>query len=47
MRAHICMQVKPTNILLDAQLNARLADVDLASEAHEIDSGRSHVSTKG
>ena len=28
--------VKPTNILLDEQLNAKLADVELATEAHEL-----------
>ena len=39
--------VKPTNILLDAELNAKLADVELASEAHDLDAGRSHVSTSG
>ena len=39
--------VKPTNILLDGELNAKLADVELASEAHDLDAGRSHVSTAG
>lgn len=39
--------VKPTNILLDAHLNAKLADVDLATEATAIDAGNSHVSTRG
>ena len=39
--------VKPTNVLLDAVLNAKLADVELASEAHDLDAGRPHVSTSG
>lgn len=37
--------VKPSNILLDGQLNARLADVGLARQAEELEQGRSHVSS--
>ena len=38
--------VKPTNILLDEHLNARLADVELATEAPELLAGRTHVSSQ-
>ena len=38
--------VKPTNILLDEQLNAKLADIGLATEAHELSAGRTHVSSR-
>lgn len=38
--------VKPTNILLDEQLNAKLADVELATESPELSSGRTHVSSR-
>ena len=38
--------VKPTNILLDEHLNAKLADVELATEAPELPAGRTHVSSQ-
>ena len=37
--------VKGANILLDGLLNAKLADVELATESHELSSGRTHVSS--
>lgn len=37
--------VKPTNILLDEQLNAKLSDVELATEAPELLAGQTHVSS--
>ncbi|KAL1523403.1 hypothetical protein AB1Y20_018345 [Prymnesium parvum] len=38
--------VKPSNILLDAQGNAKLADVGLAREAPELQGGVTHLTTK-
>ena len=38
--------VKPTNILLDEQLNAKLSDVELAVESRELSAGRTHVSSQ-
>lgn len=38
--------IKPPNILLDAALNAKLADVGLAKQAHALQEGRTHLSTR-
>ncbi|KAL1498891.1 hypothetical protein AB1Y20_013414 [Prymnesium parvum] len=38
--------VKPSNILLDAQGNAKLADVGLAREAPELQGGVTHLTTQ-
>ena len=38
--------IKPSNILLDEQLNAKLADVGLAKQAHELQEGRTHLTTR-
>ena len=37
--------IKPSNILLDEHLNAKLGDVGLARQAHELEQGRTHLST--
>ena len=37
--------IKPSNILLDEHLNAKLSDVGLARHAHELQQGRTHMST--
>ena len=38
--------IKPPNILLDAALNAKLADVGLAKQAHALQEGRTHLTTR-
>lgn len=37
--------IKPSNILLDEHLNAKLSDVGLARQTHELQEGRTHLST--
>ena len=37
--------IKPSNILLDEHLNAKLSDVGLARQAHELQEGNTHLST--
>ena len=37
--------IKPANLLLDLEGNAKLADVGLAKQAHEMQAGRTHLTT--
>jgi serine/threonine protein kinase len=37
--------IKPANVLLDLEGNAKLADVGLAKQAHEMQGGRTHMTT--
>ena len=38
--------IKPANVLLDLEGNAKLADVGLAKEAYEMQTGRTHLTTR-